>query len=119
MNKDIIGKRGEKIAKNYFLAKKYVLIKKNYRFERAETDLIFEDRINKTIIFVEVKARTSKTYGEPEESITDKKIAHLIKSAEGFLMEHPEYDEYEKRFDIVSVNIEGKKEVINHLQNAF
>jgi putative endonuclease len=119
LNRDILGKQGEKIAKNYFLAKRYLLIKENYRFERAETDLIFEDRINKTIIFVEVKARTSKTYGEPEESITNKKIENLVKSAEGFLMEHPEFDEYEKRFDIVSVYMEGNKEVINHLQDAF
>jgi putative endonuclease len=119
LNKDTLGKEGEKIAKKYFLAKNYLLIKENYRFERAETDLIFEDRDNKTIIFVEVKARRSKTFGEPEESITSKKIEHLVKSAEGFIYEHPEFEDYERRIDVFTIFKKGKKEIINHIENAI
>lgn len=119
MNKNALGKIGETTAKKYFLAKNYLLIKENYRFERAETDLIFEDRDNKTIIFVEVKARRSKTFGEPEESITSKKIEHLVKSAEGFMNEHPEYETYERRIDVFTILMDGKKEVINHIENAI
>lgn len=119
MDKIGIGKIGETKAKEYFLAKDYLLIKENYRFERAETDLIFEDRNNKTLIFVEVKARRSKTYGEPEESITSKKIEHLVKSAEGFVYEHPEYENYERRIDVFTILMEGDKEIINHIENAI
>ena len=113
-----MGKIGEAKAKEYFLAKGYLLIEENYRFERAETDLIFEDRNNKTLIFVEVKTRKSKAYGEPEESITSKKVEHLIKSAEGFIYEHPDYENYERRIDVLTILMEGNKEIINHIENA-
>ena len=114
-----MGKIGEAKAKEYFLAKGYLLIEENYRFERAETDLIFEDRNNKTLIFVEVKTRKSKAYGEPEESITSKKVEHLIKSAEGFVYEHPEFENYERRIDLLTILMEREKEIINHIENAI
>jgi putative endonuclease len=119
LNKNILGKQGESIAKKYFLSKNHILLAENYRFERAETDLIFKDRNNKTLIFVEVKARRTKTYGEPEESITGKKIEHLVKSAEGFVYEHPEYESYEKRIDVFTILFDGKKEIVNHIENAI
>ena len=114
-----LGKLGENRAKEYFLAKGLILIAENYRFERAETDLIFEDRNKKTLIFVEVKARRSRTYGEPEESITGKKVEHLIKSAEGFIYENPQYENFEKRIDVFTILFDGEKEVVNHIENAI
>ena len=119
LNKKLLGKKGETIAKDYFLAKKYIFIAENYRFERAETDLIFEDRNNKTLIFVEVKTRRSKTFGEPEEAITRKKSDNMVKSAEGFIYEHPEYENYERRIDVLTIFFEGNKEIINHIKNAI
>jgi putative endonuclease len=114
-----LGKYGEDVAKNYLEAKDYELIARNFRYERAEVDLIFKDEKEKVLMFVEVKTRRSKTFGEAEESVTEKKQHQLVKSAEGFLMEHPEYDEYEKRFDVVAVYVKGYKEEINHIVNAF
>jgi putative endonuclease len=119
LDKNNLGKQGEKIAKEYFLSKNYKLIGENYRFERAETDLIFEDRINKTLIFVEVKTRRSKTFGEPEESITKSKGEQMIKSAEGFLFEHPEYEDYEKRIDVFTIFFDKEKQIFNHIENAI
>ncbi len=119
MNKNTLGKLGEAKAKKYFLDKDYVLIKENYRFNRAETDLIFEDTERKTLVFVEVKTRRSKRYGEPEESVTKSKKEQLIKSAEGFLMEHPEFDGFKKRIDVITIYKNGKKEIINHIENAI
>lgn len=113
------GKYGEKLAREYLEKKGYELVIGNFRYERAEIDLIFKDEKNKVLIFTEVKTRKTKAFGEPEESVVFKKQEQIIKSAQGFLMEHPEFDEYEKRFDIVSVYIEGNKEFINHIQDAF
>ena len=114
-----LGKYGESIAGKYLASKNYVPVAENFRYERAEVDLIFKDEKEKVLMFVEVKTRRSKAFGEPEESVTEKKQKQIIKSAQGFLMEHPEYDEYEKRFDIVSIYVKGNKQEINHIINAF
>lgn len=115
----VLGKQGEELARKYFENSGYELVRRNYRFERAEIDLIFKDEKSKTLVFVEVKTRRTKTFGEPEESVTEAKQKQLIKSAEGFLMNNPGYDDYEKRFDVAAINIENGKEKINHIENAF
>ena len=114
-----LGKIGEELAKQYLESKGYKLVKENYRFERAEMDLIVKDEINKTVVFVEVKTRRTKSFGEPEEAVHEYKQLQLIKSAEGFMMNYPEYEDYEKRFDIIAIFMDGDKEIINHLENAF
>ena len=114
-----LGKDGEAIAKRYFESLGYEFVAENYRYNRAETDLIFKDESKKRLIFIEVKTRRTKTFGEPEESVTEKKQEQILKSAEGFLMTHTEYDDYEKRFDVMAIMIEGGKEKINHIENAF
>lgn len=114
-----LGKYGEGLAKRYLESKNYILVAENFRYDRAEVDLIFSDEKEKILVFIEVKTRRSKTFGEPEESVTEGKKEQIIKSAQGFLMKHSEYDEYVKRFDIVSVYIRGRKEEINHIINAF
>lgn len=116
-----LGKKGEEIAKKHFEDKGYELISQNHRYERAEIDLIFKLENTKTLVFVEVKTRRTKMFGEPEESVTEAKQHQLIKSAEGFLMNNEIYNDYEKRFDVVaiSISIKGKEEYINHIENAF
>jgi Holliday junction resolvase-like predicted endonuclease len=51
--------------------------------------------------------------------VVPRKQQQIIKSAQGFLMDHEEFTEYEKRFDIVSVYVKNNKEEINHITNAF
>lgn len=70
-------------------------------------------------MFVEVKTRRNKKFGEPEESITEKKMEQMVKSAQGFLMTHEGYDDYEKRFDVAAIMIENGRMKINHIENAF
>ena len=114
-----LGRRGEERAWKYLEAKGYAIVKENFRYERAEIDLIVKDENNKILVFVEVKTRRSKTFGEPEEAVNEQKQQQLIKSAEGFLMNNLGYEEYEKRFDVVAIYLDGEKEIINHLENAF
>lgn len=114
-----LGKRGEEIARKYFEELGFELAAENYRFERAETDLIVKDDSKKLLVFVEVKTRRNKRYGEPEESITEKKVQQLIKSAQGFVMMNPQYEEYEKRFDVASIIISAGKEELKHLENVI
>lgn len=114
-----LGKYGEELAKKYFEQGGYILVAQNHRFQRAEIDLIFKNEKKKVLVFVEVKTRRSKAFGEPEESVNVMKQAQLTKSAEGFLMNHNEFYDYEKRFDVASIFIEDKIEKINHIENAF
>ena len=50
-----LGKHGEGLAKKYFESIGYELVAENFRYQRAEIDLIFKDENKKLIIFVEVK----------------------------------------------------------------
>ncbi len=114
-----LGRQGEEIALRYLEKKGYELVIKNFRYNRAEIDFIVKDETKKVLVFAEVKTRTTKSFGEAQESVVVKKQEQIIKSAQGFLMEHDEYAEYEKRFDVVAVYVRGGKEEIIHFENAF
>lgn len=95
-----LGAWGELCAENFLLAKGYQLLGKNVRTEYGELDLIMRD--NGEIVFVEVKTRSNRKYGLPEEALTYQKKRHLINAAEAFLQEHPEFGET-WRIDVVAV----------------
>jgi len=117
--KNRLGASGELIAKNFLSAKKYKFVKNNYRFERAEIDLIFEDEEKKLLLFIEVKTRRNKKFGEPEESVTITKQNQIKKAAMGFVFENNKYTDYDLRIDIVSIFFKERKFEINHIENAF
>ena len=114
-----LGSFGEEKAKEFLESKGYEFLVSNYRFERAEIDLILKDEKQKIIVFVEVKTRRSKEFGEPEESINLAKQNQVKKAAEGFISENEEFMNYDLRIDTVSIFIDGKNVIINHTENAF
>ena len=117
--KNRLGANGELIARKYLLDKDLKFIKNNYRYERAEVDLIFENEKEKLLIFIEVKTRTNKEYGEPEESVTYTKQEQLKKAALGFISENEMYSGYDLRMDVVSILLKDGMAEINHIENAF
>lgn len=119
MYKNRLGKRGELIAKNFLLKKGLTFVKENYRYDRAEIDLVFEDKTNKLLLFVEVKTRTNKRFGEPEEAVTPLKMDQIRKAAMGFTTEHEMYNTHDLRLDVVSIILTGENTEINHIENAF
>ena len=118
-SKNKLGKIGEEKAREFLESKGYELLISNYRFERAEVDLIFKDEKNKIIIFVEVKTRRNREFGEPEESINKTKQNQIKKATEGFVSENEKFLDYDLRIDTVSVFMDGKGITINHTENAF
>lgn len=103
------------------LSKGYTFLKSNYRYDRAEADLIFTkpgDKENE-IIFTEVKTRRSKKFGEGEESVDAKKQAQIRKAAEGFLYENEEYRNHQIRLDVIVVYLMNNEKNIVHIKNAF
>jgi len=71
------GNNGENVAASYLLQNGYGILERNWRFKHWEIDIIaFRD--NK-LHFIEVKTRTSKKFGNPEQSVTEKKMNSLKK----------------------------------------
>lgn len=114
-----LGAEGEQIALKFMEARGFILVSKNFRFQRAEVDIIVKDEGNQLLVFIEVKTRRNRKFGEPEESVTQRKVNQICKSAEGFLMKNPEYNKYTRRFDVIAIMIQGKSVAIKHYENAF
>jgi len=115
-----LGNNGEEIAKIFLEKKGLKFILKNYRFHKKEIDLIFEDKKENILIFVEVKTRRSRNYGSPEDSISATKRKNFIMAVNGFILENPAFRNYSLRIDTIGIFISGEKEPeINHIENSF
>ncbi len=110
------GEAGELTAERYLLGKGFRILQRNYYYDRGEIDLVAED--GPVLVFVEVKARTSRSHGTAEESITPEKENFLKRTAEGYLLEH-KIERRECRFDLVAVEWEEHKPVVRHLKDIF
>lgn len=109
------GKRAEEAACNYLRQQGYRIMARNYRFDNAEIDLICTK--GNTNIFVEVKARASTYYGQPEEAVTTQKEQHLLRAADQYIEENKLKGEY--RFDIISITSKHDEMQIRHIPDAF
>lgn len=83
------GNRGEDMASLWLQDKGFAIIARNWRHKHLEIDII-ASKGNK-IHFVEIKTRTSNMYGNPEESISKKKMQYLRRAAEEYMYLHPEW----------------------------
>lgn len=119
--KNRLGKAGELLAKEFMVNEGHTFLKSNYRYDRAEVDLIFTKAHEKEneIIFTEVKTRRSKKFGEGEESVDAKKQAQIRKGIEGFLYENEQYRNHQIRIDVIVVYLMNNETNIVHIKNAF
>lgn len=112
-----IGDEGEDLAAAYLESKGYTILEQNYFFERAEVDIVAYD--DTCIVFVEVKRRANRVFGNPEEYVTEEKKKNIFKAAEAWLYER-KMDGSPVRFDIVSiVQQDNEAPDITHFENAF
>lgn len=110
------GDRGEQLAVEFLGEAGLRILERNYRFARAEVDIVAEEGAE--LVFVEVKARSSSSFGEPEESVGSAKEQRLRRAAEGFCMERGLTDRF-YRFDIVAIRFEKGNIIVKHIRNAF
>ncbi len=111
-----LGHRGEDMAATYLDQNGYEILCRNYRTRTGEIDIIC--RRAGTVVFVEVKTRTSTTFGFPEESITRNKRDHIRKVALEYLKAfNRPFNEL--RFDVIGIMVEDGIPSINHLEGAF
>jgi putative endonuclease len=107
---------GEDPAASFLQRIGYEIVTRNYRFERGEIDIVALDA--GVLVFAEVKTRRSKTFGEPEDSVTERKRRQLHKVAQGYLFQHG-IENVECRFDVVSIYFRGERADIRHIKRAF
>ncbi|NRD19019.1 YraN family protein [Winogradskyella eckloniae] len=110
-----LGKLGEQLATDYLIKKGYEIVARNYVFQKAEIDIIAKH--NNFMICVEVKARNSDFFGDPQEFVTPRKIKHLVKAMDEFITSND--IELETRFDIIAVLKNKTTEQLTHYENAF
>lgn len=109
-----LGILGERLAKKYLEKKNYLLLEQNWRWGKGEIDIIAKKE--NTIIFVEVKTRTTSLFGQPEDAVTPKKQDLMYQLAVEYLynIQH----EQEFRFDIIAIVMQPQLEII-HFEDAF
>lgn len=81
--KDELGRRGERIAERALIGRGYRILDRNWRCREGEIDLVARD--GDSLVFVEVKTRSSDAFGHPFEAITAAKLARLRRLASAWL----------------------------------
>ena len=110
-----LGKDGELIAFMVLQRDGFTILETNWRFQKAEVDIIAQK--DGFLIFIEVKTRGSKKFGNPSDSIDKKKISLYKDAVEGYLQQYP--SELEVRFDVINIIIGKDETEIEHIPNAF
>lgn len=121
------GKDGESRAVAYLRLRGYGILEQRYKTAVGEIDIIAKK--GRTLIFVEVKSH--KTEASSLESVTEKQQRRIVKAAQWYLSSHPQFSEFDQRFDVMAV---APKETagglgflkslfcwrrVHHLKNAF
>jgi putative endonuclease len=108
-----IGRWGEQAAADYLCEHGYEIAGRNIRTPYGEIDLVaLQDGIT---VFIEVKARTSKSFGPPEAAVTPRKRAHMLACAEHYAQQH-EVDHWQ--IDVIAVEKSQGVVEIKHFENA-
>ena len=110
-----IGKKGEQLAVDFLIKNGYEIIERNYRFDKAEVDIIAQ--IKDTLAIIEVKTRSTTNFGNPQDFVKPKQIHRLVKAVDEYV--NVNSLDVEVRFDIIAIVKEEKTFKIEHLENAF
>jgi putative endonuclease len=110
-----LGKKGEQLAVDFLLKNGYEVLERNYRFDKAEIDIIAQK--DDILAIVEVKTRSTIDFGNPQDFVKPKQIKNLVKAVDNYINEHDL--ELEVRLDIIAIVKEGIRFNIEHLENAF
>lgn len=107
------GKDAENLAADYLQRAGLKLVARNYRCRYGEIDLIARD--GETLVFVEVRMRSSDRFGGAAASITATKRAKLVRAARHYIANVAQPPQC--RFDALLVN--GQERSIEWLKSAF
>lgn len=107
-SKQVSGLKGEDLACSFLRKKGYKIIERNFRIRGGEIDIIALD--GDTLVFVEVKARSTEEFGSPLDAITYRKLQSLIKTAQFYKLKNKKLPE-SMRIDAVAITLDSENEV--------
>lgn len=110
-----LGKLGEEMAVDFLVKNNYKIIQRNYRYLKAEVDVIAQKE--NTLVAVEVKTRSSDYFENPQDAVNPKKIKLLVSAMDNYVTENDL--DVEVRFDIISIVKDKKDFKIEHIEDAF
>src|SRR5690554_2587500 len=110
-----LGKIGEEKAVEYLISKGFTILNKNWRFQKAEIDIIAQKE--NLLIAAEVKTRSSLEFGNPQDFVNPKKIRLLVQAFDQYIISKDL--DVNARFDIIAVLVRGSEFKIEHLEDAF
>jgi putative endonuclease len=111
-----LGKSGEDQAAAELERRGYAILARRYRTKHGEIDIVARDR--ETIVFVEVKARSTGEFGTAASAVTSQKQRRLVSMAWDYLVRH-RLGDVACRFDVVAIDGEGEGAAITVYPNAF
>lgn len=110
-----LGKQGEQLAIEYLQAKGFRILETNYRYQKAEVDIIAIKE--KILAVIEVKTRSSKAFGNPEDFLKRGQIERIVNAVD-YYIQSKQLD-VEVRFDIIAIVKANGVTEIQHLANAY
>lgn len=95
----LIGQNGENIAIDHLVKHDYIILEKNWRYKKAEIDIIAQK--DNLLIIIEVKSRSSAFFGNPEDFVSQQKLDFMVDAAQIY-MEQKNL-QCEVRFDVIGI----------------
>jgi putative endonuclease len=111
-----LGKRGEDLACRELERRGYAIIARRFRVRGGELDIVARD--GPVLVFVEVKTRAGRLFGDAAEAVTPLKQRRITKLASEYLMRHPA-PQCPCRFDVVSIHFDGDRPTVDVFRAAF
>lgn len=114
-----VGRLGESIAVSFLTRKNFRILTRNFRARYGEIDIVALD--GNTLVFVEVKTRSSTTYGSPKSAVGITKIREIIRTGQYYVLEHPGSPNA-MRIDVVSIMLNPlthKTESLEYIRNVY
>ncbi|OXB24195.1 hypothetical protein B0A80_05720 [Flavobacterium tructae] len=110
-----LGKKGEDLAVEYLEQNGYKILDRNWTFQKAEIDIIAEKE--SILAVIEVKTRSSLSFGLPQDFVKPKKIQLLVKAVNAYINDRKM--DIEVRFDIIAIHKNKESFAIEHITDAF
>jgi len=111
------GNYAEDYACKLLQHKGYKVLDRNFSSRFGEIDIIALDP-QKTLVFVEVKARWNQKFGKPEEAVTPQKLQKIIKTSEYYCLTHKNSPK-KKEIVVISLLIVGNNVVNSKIINVI
>jgi putative endonuclease len=118
--KQRLGRWGESVAAFFLEQGGYQILERNARARPGEIDLVARHE-TEGLVFVEVKTRSTDSFGLPEEAVDDRKLEHIFRAVEAYLQAHPALDQLDWRIDVIAIQGRPGEKVedvrIEHFKN--